>query len=278
VIQEETNLLPIKGLWIGNKLSPMEQVSIASFLHHGHEYYLYTYGEIEGIPEGTTVKDANEIVPLSFLHYKDFPNLATFADFFRYKLLYVNGGWWVDTDVVCVKPFDFNQDYVFASEYTDVKKSIEGIYLNNGIIKAPRDSELMMNLWSKCLSMDIKNIPWGDSGPRLLTKTVKNLGLQKFEMAPSVFCPVSPWEIKKFKDNADIFEPPDESYAVHMWDEMWRRSGEDKYKFTINSFYHNFYRDFVIKPLVKSEKKPIKITKDNLVIKSLWIGKLSLLE
>ena len=52
-------------LWIGSRLSALERLSIASFLANGHPVHLYAYGPIEGIPAGTTLRDAREILPES---------------------------------------------------------------------------------------------------------------------------------------------------------------------------------------------------------------------
>ena len=49
-----------------------------------------------------------------------------FADIFRYKMLYLNGGYWVDLDMIAIKPFDFKSEYVFSSERTIQK----GAYRN----------------------------------------------------------------------------------------------------------------------------------------------------
>ena len=38
---------PIQSLWIGGKLSLMEQLTINSFINNGHEFHLYVYDEIE---------------------------------------------------------------------------------------------------------------------------------------------------------------------------------------------------------------------------------------
>src|SRR6185369_14164179 len=121
---------PIQCLWIGPRLSAMERLAIASFLRHGHEVHLYTYGHVAGIPLGTVVRDGNEILPASrIFFYSDCGSPSGFANFFRYKLLLERGGWWVDTDMVCLKPFDFADEYVFASE-NDVK----GEAISSGII------------------------------------------------------------------------------------------------------------------------------------------------
>ena len=102
----------IQGLWIGAELSVMEQLSIASFLRNGHEYHLYTYAELANVPAGTVIRDANEILPAAAIfQYKDRPSYAGFSNFFRYKLLLERGGWWVDSDLVCLRPFDFTVEY-----------------------------------------------------------------------------------------------------------------------------------------------------------------------
>jgi hypothetical protein len=53
----------IQALWIGARLGLIEQLSLASFLHHGHEVHLYLYAPCEGIPRGTTVRDGRDILP-----------------------------------------------------------------------------------------------------------------------------------------------------------------------------------------------------------------------
>src|SRR5437870_1345057 len=106
----DTNKI-VQGLWIGPELSVMEQLSVASFMRNGHEYHLYVYDDVKNIPAGTVIKDASEILPASrIFQYKHFPTYAGFSNFFRYKLLLERGGWWIDTDTVCLKPFDFGKN------------------------------------------------------------------------------------------------------------------------------------------------------------------------
>src|SRR5690348_5090275 len=101
----------IQGLWVGDRLSTMERLSIASFLALGHEYHLYVYRPVANVPAGTCVKDAREILPESMIfQYRKRPSYAGFANFFRYKLLLDRGGWWVDTDAVCLRALDFADD------------------------------------------------------------------------------------------------------------------------------------------------------------------------
>ena len=73
----------VQGLWIGNALSRVEKLCISSFLSQGHSFDLYTYGNVEGIPDGATVHDGREILPEKdiFLN-SDRKTYAGFANFF----------------------------------------------------------------------------------------------------------------------------------------------------------------------------------------------------
>ena len=105
----------IQTLWVGDTLSTMERLCLSSFVHHGHETHLYTYSDIDNVPEGVVVKDGNEILPESMIfEYKNYKSFSGFSNYFRYKLLTENGGYWVDTDVVCMKPFNFEEPFVFC--------------------------------------------------------------------------------------------------------------------------------------------------------------------
>src|SRR5881227_24224 len=107
----------IQSLWVGSRLSVLERLSIASFLKNGHSYILYTYEPVEGVPAGAELKDANEILPSSSIfRYREYDTCSGFSNFFRYKLLLERGGWWADTDMICLKPFNLSAEFVFSSE------------------------------------------------------------------------------------------------------------------------------------------------------------------
>lgn len=213
----------IQGLWVGNELSVMEQLSLASFLRHGHEYHLYVYEDVKNVPAGTTIKDGNEILPASrIFQYKQQASYAGFSNFFRYKLVLERGGWWVDTDTICLKPFDFEDEYVFSSEFAQGQE-----FINSGIFKAPVGSDVMAYAWRICESKDPERLVWGETGPRLMAAAVREFGLERFKQRPEVFCPIG------YADWHKVLEPGanlnlDDSYAIHLWNERWRAAGQDK--------------------------------------------------
>jgi mannosyltransferase OCH1-like enzyme len=214
----------IQGLWIGPELSVMERLSIGSFLKNGHEYHLYAYDHLANVPPGTLVRDANEILPRSkIFQYKHQASYAGFSNFFRYKLLLERGGWWADTDLVCIKPFDFPDQHVFASEMCDGREVV-----TSGIIKAPAGSQAMAHAWNICQSKMPEQLMWGETGPKLVAHVVEKYLLQPYVKSYRIFCPLAyqQWrDILKSETDELLFET---SYAVHLWNEMWRAAGQNK--------------------------------------------------
>jgi mannosyltransferase OCH1-like enzyme len=242
----------IQGLWIGGDLSIMEQLSISSFLKHRHEYHLYTYEEVKNIPPGTIIKDGNEILPKDkiFVYQQGWGNgsFAGFADLFRYHLLAKKGGWWADTDIICLKPFDFSSDYIIASSY----EGKWGEPANNCVLKMPSNSELALYLVEKCNQMNFETVKFGETGPHLVQKAVRELRLNNYVVSHNIFCPIT-WRavdkivyqpqkltLKKIiKEAKDIVRPiirpytkigkiNNQSYAVHLWNEIWRQNKLNK--------------------------------------------------
>ena len=245
----------IQGLWIGESLSPMEQLSIQSFLSHGHDYHLYAYGSVANIPAGTILKDAREILAENKVFTRQSGwgkgSYAVFADIFRYQLLHQRGGWWVDTDVVCIKSFDFEEDYVIASSY----EGKWGSPANNCVLKIPANSKLSRYLVDTCSEVtDFEDISFASLGPHLVQKAVADLDLGN-DIAPCYrFCPIGwrsvqskiayqtpqqKWKeyLYTLKDSlrrvlkpwikADRITP--ETHAIHLWNEIWRSNHLNKH-------------------------------------------------
>jgi hypothetical protein len=116
----------VHGLWIGKHLSLVELLCLHSFLRQGHEFHLWTYDQLETpVPSGIFIEDASQIIASDevfayrnrnqFGHGKG--SYAGFSDIFRYRLLYLKGGWWTDMDVVCLSPLDFREPYVFRTHH-----------------------------------------------------------------------------------------------------------------------------------------------------------------
>lgn len=216
--------LPIQSLWIGPRLSVMERLSITSYLAHGHTYHLYVYEEPANLPPGLVLRDASDILPASMIfQYAEYESYAGFSNFFRYQLLLDRGGWWVDTDTVCLKRFPFAEDYVFASEPIKDREVV-----TNSTMKAPAGSKLLAEAYRICERKNPSDLRWGETGPRLIATLVGQFGLEAYVQPAATFCPVAydAWEQVLDPEAEWAFAPA--THAVHLWNEMWRRAGKDK--------------------------------------------------
>lgn len=218
----------IQSLWIGNSLSAMERLCICSYLKNGHEFHLYTYESIKNIPSGTILKDANEIIPSKDIFFDSRNGIASFSDWFRYKLLYDRGGWWVDMDSVCLHYFNVKDDYCFSTEGDGNKQC----NVNNGFIKSPAKAEFLSELLLFIEQKGKQDVMWGEYGPSLLVNVLQNYDSKAFIQATEVFCPICWQETYKFISRQNhIFS--DKTLAVHLWNEIWRLGCLDK-----NATYH----------------------------------------
>ncbi|MGJ1330126.1 MULTISPECIES: glycosyltransferase [Bacteroidota] len=236
----------IRSLWIGRELSKIELLCICSFLKNGHEFHLYCYEDIYNIPEGVKIKDANEIFPANEIFLDSIGSLAGFSDMFRYKLIYEYGGWWTDMDIICLKPLDFSQDFVFATERFRYLNEQE--YLTAScIFKSPPKSEFLSDLinYIEINKNTITPLPWSSFGPRLLHQILKNYDSKPYIQCPNIFCPIN-WDELHIFFESDFTIDETSCYTIHLWNEMWRKHKIDKNStFNENSLIENYKRKFL---------------------------------
>lgn len=236
-------MVTVNSLWIGKELSTLENLSIKSHLANGHQYNLWCYEEINA-PEGVNLKDGNMILPaaeiFSYQIGEGKGSVSAFSNLFRYKLLCDYGGWWVDTDVIALKPFDFQSEYVFATE-----RGHNGLHATTCVIKCPQGNEFIKDCYSQAAQHDRETLQWGTIGPRLLAQMVQKWSLMRYLQSAETFCPVN-WFDSEF-DAPIHFDPNlEKSYAVHMWNEMWRRKSVDKNKcHDENTLYERLKRRYL---------------------------------
>lgn len=238
----------IKTLWIGDALSELEQLALRSFLACGHEVQLFTYGPVKGVPDGVVLREAAAILPeASIFRYKHSNSVAGFANWFRYKMLFEEGGIWVDTDVICLKRFDFSAELVFGrEEYQKFNNAVLGgekghplfqLMMNqaaspNDFLPFDNGRDKRRKLKRRYLQGNHRgNLKWGEVGPLGLTRAIHYMKLEKFGLPYTAFYPVYPKCWDAIFDNT--YPSPEkyfpESYAIHLWNEMFRsRASFDK--------------------------------------------------
>lgn len=218
----------IRAFWHGGALSPYEVLCLTSFVHHGHATELYSYDSGLTVPPGVVLRDAAEVLPSSRIYFYanglGAGSIAGFTNLFRYTLLARSPGWWVDCDVICLRP-DLPEAPVFCAW-----EGPDHALVGNAILKLPPDDPLLAAMLADKDAFD-PGQSWGTSGPWLLTKALRAAGrLAEVQEWPAAY----PWH---FTRAFDVFDPAEaESVAraaqgaafQHLWNEMFNCAGMNK--------------------------------------------------
>lgn len=244
----DESLPTIQTFWYGPTLGRVEQLSLASFLAHGHPVQLFCYSEPSGVPAGVTVRDASTILSEDLVfrysgreRYANRGSLAGFANWFRYELLYREGGIWVDVDMVCLQPFSFNTSSVFGYETPGV--------INIAVLGLPAGDRLAKWMSRMCASPNrlvpydtvprirekLKrrflegnergNVQFGEYGPRGFSLALNHFGRTEEAMPIDVFYPIhyDDWR-SIYAPDAELPHALTEAHGVHLWNEKTRQA------------------------------------------------------
>lgn len=190
-------------LWVSGDLPWYVRASIASFIRQGHEVFLWSYDVLNDLPVRCKLMPADDIISrVCIFGYRDGPmagHLSGFADWFRYELLRRQGGWWSDSDMLCVKPFEAgDRPYVFAS----VWEPATPLYVNNNVIYVRDPGSEIMTTCARVAGDLGANALHAEAGPVLLHRMVHALGLDQYVLPPSAFNPI------QYRDVALLFQSP----------------------------------------------------------------------
>lgn len=233
----------INMLWIGSDLGRTEKLSVASFLANGHPVHLHAYHDLAGVPDGTTVCDANEVVPFDVVSAWRHPKTGSYAaaaDYFRYQLQRQARGMWVDIDVVCMKPFEFDMRFVAGLEEEGVISNAV-LYIDAGepvigdLIGAFRPGSVppwmtprrrlkftAFRLMGRTVPPPL--YPWATFGPAALSYLARKHGLFDLAQPADVFYPFhhsrAKWLFESGGSVGDILT--DRTVSIHLWNEKIR--------------------------------------------------------
>jgi hypothetical protein len=215
-----------QSFWSGGALTPFELVCLKSFIDCGHAFDLYSFERDIAVPAGVRLLDAAELFgPDELFVYQDGfgkGSPAAFANVFRYRLLAERGGWWVDTDVVCL-----------ASEIPAFREFFaweDSRLINNAVCYFERGHPMMKASLSEAQRVG-RSAKWGEIGPQLLTSIASDLGLTHRAYSSSVCYPIH------YSEAIDVLRPAKTeslrhrvggSLMVHLWSAMLRHHGVDR--------------------------------------------------
>jgi hypothetical protein len=213
--------------WHGPALSLYETACLASFVKHGIEARLHTFNRDLRVPPGVVLEDAGLLArPEEVLAYTQgghTGSIAAFTDIFRYRVLGRTPGWWFDTDVFCLKD---------AAHYAALETSSKGLLLGleepgkvNGAVLYVSDPALAQALERKADAVG-KEFAWGDIGPGLVTKFMREHPDRVTVLSQQHFYPVHYLEVERFfrvDARAGCIAAAEGAVCVHLWNEFLRR-------------------------------------------------------
>ncbi len=235
-------------LWIGGALSWMEQLSLQSFVDSGQKITLFSYEDIPNVPAGVIRRSGREIIDTDdFIKYERKDSFALFADWFRIHMIAQNPGMiWVDTDVYCHRPMDYESDYVMGFELpgsTRVNNAVLGLPAAGDLTKAlisfmedryaippflkPGLREEYAAAAAAGTPVHVSAQPWGVWGPMMITHFVREMGLLDKVQPLDAFYPVPfPDRTKMIRDAAKVeAELTGRTTALHLWASNKRELG-----------------------------------------------------
>ena len=239
-------------LWIGGQLSWLEQLCLKSFVDKGQKITLFSYEDIPNVPEGVIHRDGREILDTNdFIKYEQKNSFALFADLFRLHMIHQCPGMiWIDTDVYCHRPMEYDSDYVFGYELPGTNR------VNNAVLGLPHDSEILSQLLDFTSDrhsiapflpkgkqrefhkkakagkpVHITQQPWGVWGPMMISHFVYVLGLSSKVQPLDAFYPLTFRNCELFLRDATLAENliTNETTALHLWASNKREIGKFHY-------------------------------------------------
>lgn len=238
----------IASLWIGGRLSWLEQLCLKSFADAGHHITLYSYAPIDNVPAGVSTAAAADILPGEpMLRHARTGSPAIHADMWRLQLLKKTEKIWVDADIYCYRPFDFSSEFIFGWEKPGL--------VCNAVLGLPSTSATLARLlaffedeyaigpwladWQRQelqqekdaghpVHMTAQN--WGFTGPASVTHFLKETGEISHALAKEAFYPISyknrnQMILSRFNPQQEMTE---NTYAVHFWARRMKPRLEEK--------------------------------------------------
>lgn len=149
----------VNTFWNGDALTPVEAACLASFIARGIQVRFFSY-TAPALPPGVAWADASSVLPRERLfHFDGSP--SAFSNIFRYKLLFEQGGWWVDTDVVMQGAGLPSVPHFWARQ--------DRTRINGAVLKFPPGDALCERLLRESEARAEALTGWGEIGPDLLT-------------------------------------------------------------------------------------------------------------
>ncbi|SMX24112.1 hypothetical protein [Boseongicola aestuarii] len=229
-------------LWIGPRLSVIEQLCLTSFVRLGMEPVLYSYDPVEGVPTGVEVRDATQVLPRERVFLNDErQSYAPFSDVFRYRLLRDTDFYWVDADIYLCRPFPRDCGYLFGWAQGMISNCVLALPPHSPTLVALCDAferpsidlpwirrfrEAIRDRANADGTIDVAKLPYKALGPLALTWLLKRHGEVGRAFDNTLHAPIDPRHVLNTWRRARQRVRRSNPYAIHLYGSAQHRQME----------------------------------------------------
>ncbi len=208
----------LRTFWHGDSITPYQLLCLRSFVDHGHRVEVFSYNLKLIVPNWLTLRDAEEILPQDDVLKPQQGRPTIDANRFRWALLHKFGGWWIDPDVMLLKP-DMPAGEMFVG-------NLDAFGLvPTGVLKFPAGHALLDAAVARSASTDAET---DRAGSEMLTALASEHGLDMAVDSEKSLGPISWFNVLDLFDPAKavgMAERIANERFLHLQNDVWLRAG-----------------------------------------------------
>ncbi len=207
----------VNMFWHGGALPPYAWACMQTFIERGHAIRLFSYQRIDA-PHGVSNVDAGSVVGIAEL--ERYQSIEAFSDVFRYELLFKQGGWWADVDVVCLTDRLPDSSHAWAEEEPGV--------INNAILKFPAGDPAAGRLAKTARELAGRSERWGVTGPHLASEILASCEPGERAGSTPEFYPLHWLEAPRLllrEQTTNVNRQIGNALFVHLWANVFKDIG-----------------------------------------------------
>jgi len=219
---QSSNPQTLRTFWHGNSIGPYQLLCLRTFVDRGHRVEVFTYSDTITIPDWLKLRNASDVLPRErVLRPLEEGGVAIHANLFRYALLSQLGGWWIDPDVVLLKPDLPPGDVIFSGP--DAFKLV-----STSVLRCPAGHPLLTQAFARAELTGDSLQDWDRAGSVMLTSLVKAGTWGKDFAVRAPLSPVSWFDVPVLFDPRaadDLNRQCGNFHFLQLHDDAWRRAG-----------------------------------------------------
>ena len=218
---QTSNPQTLRTFWNGDSITPYQLLCLRSFVDHGHRVEVFSYNLKLIVPKWLTLRDAEEILPRGKVLHPLEERMAIRANRFRWALLKKFGGWWIDPDIMLMKPDLPDTDVFFGN--LDAFGEVP-----TAALKFPANHKIVDEALARSIAEDDAQPESDRAGSGMLTILASENGLDLANDSGKSLGPITWFNVLDLFNPAKAVEMAERignERFLHIQSDVWRRAG-----------------------------------------------------